>query len=95
LNTALPPLMPSSEKLPISSVASSARDRRRATSRAARGSSPSLGQIALTLYSVTDVAPCRLLRRFLSRRESAALREPRHGRAERRNSSTCFGVFEM
>ena len=45
----------------------SARDRPRATSRAAPGSSPSLPtRYPWRRYSATDVAPCRLLNRFLS-----------------------------
>ena len=67
LKTALPPLIPSSEKAPTSSSID-------ITSRSSPGDQPSSarkftmasGRYPWRRYSVTDVAPCRLLNRFLS-----------------------------
>ena len=67
LKTALPPLMPSSVKLSISSgVDISSRSSPGDQPSSARKLTIASGRYPCRWYSITDVAPCRLLRRFLS-----------------------------
>jgi len=54
-----------------------------------------LGQKALARVLHHDVAPCRLLKRFLSGQESAGRARIAAPPRERAIQRICFGVFEM
>ncbi len=97
LNTALPPLMPSrSKRSTRSAVEKSSWSSPGDHPRSARKFTIASGTMPCAEYSITDVAPWRLLSRFLSGPMiSGTCAKPGTGTPSAWYSSTCFGVFEM